>query len=101
MATGASDKIGILVIRAWLEGPDQRLIVRIMKTSDVANQSVTVTVAATTEDVSARSAHGSRRFAVPGRWPKYLTGRPVPRHQYEFGAARRWRSLRTPGVTMT
>jgi hypothetical protein len=53
MSTGASDRIGILVIRAWLEGPDQRLIVRIMKTSDVANQSVTVTVAGTAEDVSA------------------------------------------------
>ena len=53
MSTGASDRIGILVIRAWLEGPDQRLIVRIMKTSDVANQSVTVTVAGTAEDLSA------------------------------------------------
>lgn len=52
MGTGASDRVGILVVRAWLEGPDRRLVARIMKTSDVANERVTVIVVGTAEDVT-------------------------------------------------
>jgi hypothetical protein len=45
------ERVGLLIVRAWLEGPEQRLIARITETLDVVNQPATVRVVGTAEDV--------------------------------------------------
>lgn len=47
------DRVGLLIVRARLEGPDQRLIARITQTPNVVDQPPTVSVVGTTEDVYA------------------------------------------------
>jgi hypothetical protein len=48
-----SERVGLLIVRAWLEGPDQRLIARVMETPNVAEQLPTVSVVGTAEDIHA------------------------------------------------
>ena len=45
------ERVGLLIVRAWFEGPEQRLIARITETLDVVNQPATVRVVGTAEDV--------------------------------------------------
>lgn len=47
------ERVGLLIVRAWLERPDQRLIARITATLDVVDQPATVRVVGTAEDVYA------------------------------------------------
>jgi hypothetical protein len=53
MDASPPDRVGLLIVRAWLESSDQRLVARITKTSDVVSEPVTVTVVGTTNDVHA------------------------------------------------
>jgi hypothetical protein len=46
-------RVGLLIVRAWLEGPDQRLIARITETLDVVDQPATVRIVGTAEDIYA------------------------------------------------
>jgi hypothetical protein len=46
-----SERVGLLIIRAWLEGPDKRLIARITETLDVVDQPARVRVVGTAEEV--------------------------------------------------
>jgi hypothetical protein len=48
-----SERVGMLIVRAWLEGFDQRLVLRITKTIDVMTQPPTVSVVGTTRDLHA------------------------------------------------
>jgi hypothetical protein len=45
------DRVGLLIVRAWLEGPEQRLIARITSTLDVVDQHATVSVVGSVEDL--------------------------------------------------
>lgn len=46
-----SDRLGLLIIRAWMEGPDNRLVARIASTLDVTRQPLRVIVVGTDDDV--------------------------------------------------
>jgi hypothetical protein len=46
-----SKRVGLLIVRAWLEGPDQRLIARMTATLDVVDQPAVVRVVGTAEEV--------------------------------------------------
>jgi hypothetical protein len=45
------ERVGLLIVRAWLEGPEQRLIARITRTLDVLDQPVTVSTVGSVEDM--------------------------------------------------
>lgn len=45
------ERVGLLIVRAWLEGPEQRLIARITRTLDVLDQPATVGVVGSVEDL--------------------------------------------------
>ena len=56
------ERVGLLIVRAWLEGPDQRLVARITKTPNVTEQPPAVSVVGTAEDV----------YTVVGDWLESL-----------------------------
>jgi hypothetical protein len=47
------ERVGLLIVRAWIEGPDNRLIARIASTLEVTGQPLRVFVVGTDEDVCA------------------------------------------------
>jgi hypothetical protein len=51
MHRSSLERRGVLIVRAWLEGPDQRLVARITKTIDVESEPATVSVVGTAADV--------------------------------------------------
>jgi hypothetical protein len=67
MDAAPPERVGLLIVRAWLQGPDQRLVARITRLPDIREQHPTVSVAGTAEEV----------FAVVGEWLEELRH---PRH---------------------
>jgi hypothetical protein len=45
------ERVALLIVRAWLEGPERRLIARVTMTPDVAEQPATVGVVGSAEDL--------------------------------------------------
>ena len=45
------ERVALLIVRAWLEGPEQRLIARITRTLDVVDQPVRVSAVGSVEDL--------------------------------------------------
>ena len=46
-------RVGLLIVRAWIEGPDERLIARITHTPDLAEHRPATTVVRTVGDIYA------------------------------------------------
>lgn len=62
MDTAPPERVGLLIVRAWLQGPDQRLVARITSLPDISEHHPTVSVAGTAEDV----------LAAVGQWLEEL-----------------------------
>jgi hypothetical protein len=51
MGTPPPEPVALLIVRAWLEGPERRLIARVTTTPDVVDQPATVSVVGSVEDL--------------------------------------------------
>jgi hypothetical protein len=51
MDVSPPERLGLLIVRAWFEGPDQRLVARITTTTDVMSRLTTVSVVGTAADI--------------------------------------------------
>jgi hypothetical protein len=45
------ERVGLFIVRAWLEGSEQRLVARITMTLDVVDQPATVSIVGSVEDL--------------------------------------------------
>jgi hypothetical protein len=45
------ERVALLIVRAWFEGPEQRLIARITRTLDVVDQPAKVSAVGSVEDL--------------------------------------------------
>jgi hypothetical protein len=53
MSASPTDRVGLLIVRVWLQEPDGHLVARITQTLDLAGQRPRVAVVASSEEVSA------------------------------------------------
>jgi hypothetical protein len=70
MASIPSERVAMLVVRAWLRTPDDRLFVRITQTSDVLDGRFTTTVVGSADELYAAVRRWLESLQASGGGPE-------------------------------